>query len=166
MRFGYRLACLATVLWYAVSPLSAEASDAWAGKVLRIVDGDSLQIGSADGVEHRIRLYGIDCPEKGQLMGTEATQATQRFTEGSVLEVEELRRDRNGRVVALVTLPDEITLQELLLFYGLAWVDERYCKRPECESWRLLQNAAHLSGRGIWKHAAPIPPWRWRRGER
>ena len=139
---------------------------AWPGKAQRIVDGDTLCISNEEGTEHRIRLYGVDCPEKGQPEGERALQAAIRFADAYPLEVQEQRRDRNGRVIAVVELPDGMTIQELLLIYGLAWIDERYCKRSECDAWRLLELSARLSERGIWSSPNPIPPWSWRKGER
>lgn len=165
MRYKQSLACLAAVL-LALACFRPSFSYAWPGKVQRIVDGDTLYISDRGGVEHRIRLYGVDCPEKGQPEGENALEAATRFAAGYLLEVQELRRDRNGRTIAVVTMPDGMTMQEMLLVYGLAWIDERYCRRPECEAWRLLEQAARLSGRGIWSTPNPIVPWSWRRGKR
>ena len=164
MRFANSLKLLAMVV--AAACFWPTLTLAWPGKAQRIVDGDTISVTDSEGIKHRIRLYGVDCPEKGQPEGEQALQAAIRFTKGCPLEIQELRRDRNGRVIAVVVMSDGMTIQELLLVYGLAWIDERYCHRPECEAWRLLEQAARLSKRGIWSTPDPIAPWNWRRGAR
>ena len=130
--------------------------------VVRIIDADTLILDSAI----KIRLYGIDCPERGQPGGVEATEAAVILALGQSVEVMEQFQDRYGRTVAIVILESGDTLQEALLQRGMAWVAPRYCKRPECDSWRDLEQSARLSRIGIWQDEYAVPPWEWRKQNR
>lgn len=47
-----------------------------------------------------------------------------------------------------------------------AWVDDRYCKLPVCDLWRLHQREARAARRGLWADPDPVPPWTWRKMQR
>ncbi|WP_366520987.1 thermonuclease family protein [uncultured Desulfovibrio sp.] len=67
------------------------------------------------------------------------------------------------RTVAVVVLPDGCTLQAALVGAGLAWVDDRFCRSPECDNLRQAQSRARAARRGLWADDAPVPPWQWRK---
>ena len=69
---------------------------AWFGKVVGVIDGDSITV-LQDGRGEAIRLYGIDCPEKTQDFGNRAKQLTSSLVFGKAVEVEPVTRDRYGR---------------------------------------------------------------------
>lgn len=131
-------------------------------EVIRIVDGDTIVLNDSS----RIRLYGIDCPERGQPGEAEAAQATSQLVSGQTVQIENLYADRYGRTVAIVILESGDTLQEALLQKGMAWVAPQYCKRPECDSWRNLEHSARLARIGIWQDEHAVPPWEWRKQNR
>jgi endonuclease YncB( thermonuclease family) len=79
--------------------------------------------------------------------------------------IEPVERDQYGRLVARVIVRGE-SLGELLVRDGYAWVYDRYCNRPSCRRLRRLEARAKEEERGLWAEPDPIPPWRWRRGER
>ena len=143
-----------------ITPLSATA---WPGTVVRVIDGDSLIIRRHDnGEDIRIRLFGVDSPEKNQPHGVEAGNFTIHAVLNKAVGVVELNRDRYDRTVAaIILLESGESLEELLLAAGLAWVDERYCKR--CAAWLSLQEQARSQGRGMWTDAVCLPPWAWRK---
>jgi micrococcal nuclease len=137
---------------------------AWSGKVVGVIDGDSITV-LHDGRGEEIRLWGIDCPEKRQAYGTRAKQATSALVFGKIAEVEPLDVDRYGRAVALVTVGGTLVNQELIR-QGLAWVYTRYCKRPDCSKWKRLEAEARAARRGLWADSHPVPPWEFRRQEK
>jgi micrococcal nuclease len=106
-------------------------SCAWSGKVVGVIDGDSITV-LHDGRREEIRLWGIYCPEKRQAFGTKAKQATSRLVFGKMAEVNPVDVDRYGRTVAIVTVGTTLVNRELIR-QGLAWVYPRYCKRQVCE---------------------------------
>ena len=113
-----------------------------------------------------IRLYGVECPEIGQPYGIEARDLTRRLV-GQTVDVQPTGGRSWGRMVAVVTLPDDNgTLQAALVEAGLAWVDGRFCKGAECEGWRQAQGLARDLRRGLWADDVPVPPWVWRRAKK
>ena len=137
---------------------------AWSGKVVGVTDGYTITV-LRDKEQVKIRLYGIDCPEKGQAFGNKAKQFTSKMVFGKVVEVEVMDTDRYGRTVALVAVNKQI-LNEELLKAGYAWVYYQYCHEMICHAWADYQFAAKLDKRGLWRDPAPIPPWEFRRKKR
>ncbi len=128
------LCTLLTVL--VVSPT---LSWAWSGEVVGITDGDTITVLNSKTLKDvKIRLYGIDCPEGGQAFSKRAKQFTSKMVFGKVVEVHQMDTDRYGRTVALVSVDKQILNKELVKA-GLAWVYDRYCSEPICESWKNFQ---------------------------
>jgi micrococcal nuclease len=152
---GLVLVCLGLAV------LLPSLSWAWSGKVVGVTDGDTITV-LHEGRGEKIRLYGIDCPEKRQDFGTKAKEATSALTFGKIVEVEPVDVDRYGRTVALVTV-GRILLNRELIRRGLAWVYIQYCKRPVCDNWRHLEAEAWARKRGLWAEPYPVPPWEFRR---
>ena len=109
---------------------------AWSGKVVGVADGDTITV-LRDREQVRIRLYGIDTPERGQAFGKKAKQFTSDMVYGKVVEVKVMATDRYGRTVAMI-YADKTLLNEELVKAGLAWVYWQYCHHPICESWKNL----------------------------
>ena len=137
---------------------------AWSGKVVGVSDGDTITV-LRDKRPQKIRLYGIDCPEKRQPFGKKAKQFTSELVFGKVVEVEPVATDRYGRTVAFVRV-ENITVNEELIKEGLGWVYVRYCKLPLCAEWQGLESEARFGKRGLWHEQGEIPPWEYRREKR
>jgi endonuclease YncB( thermonuclease family) len=137
---------------------------AWSGKVVSIADGDTITV-LRDKEQVRIRLYGIDTPERGQAFSKRAKQFTSKLVYGKVVEVEPVDIDRYGRTVALVTVFQRLVNEELVNA-GFAWIYTRYCDRPICERWKVLEQEAREAKRGLWADPNPIPPWEFRKKRR
>jgi len=136
----------------------------WSGKVIGVADGDTITV-LRDKQPQKIRLYGIDCPEKRQPFGKRAKQFTSELVFGKVVEVEPVATDRYGRTVAFVRV-ENITINEELIKEGLGWVYVRYCKLPLCVDWQGLESEARFGKRGLWLEQGEIPPWEFRRQKR
>ncbi|RWX45445.1 Endonuclease YncB, thermonuclease family [Candidatus Electrothrix aarhusensis] len=134
----------------------------WKGKVVKVMDGDTLQIKKGKELI-KIRLYGVDCPEKKQRYGTEATTfATQLFLNKKV-RVEAVHTDQYGRTVALVRAGRKMLNRELVR-EGYAWVYPAYCKRkPLCTELSTLEEKAKKKKKGLWQQKRPMAPWTWRK---
>ena len=72
------------------------------GKVISVADGDTITILDSGKRQHKIRLYGFDCPEKGQPFGKAAKKFTSRLTYKKTATVTEYDTDRYGRTVGVV----------------------------------------------------------------
>jgi micrococcal nuclease len=107
------------VLLLSFLTLPAVAGEAWSGRCVGISDGDTVKVMHL-GKAERIRLYGIDCPERRQDFGTRARKFTSDMVFGKVVNVEPVDRDRYGRTVAWVSVSGK-SLNKELLRAGLAW---------------------------------------------
>src|SRR6476660_4780663 len=92
------------VLLYVLLASAALAAD-YSGLVVSVLDGDIIEVLHHRRSE-RIRLSGIDCPEKGQPYGQQAKQATSAMVLGKEVLLQTHGRDRTGRTLADVRLPD------------------------------------------------------------
>ena len=156
------ISCLMLVCLLSL-PLTAYA---WSGEVVGITDGDKITVLNGKTLKDvKIRLYGIDTPERGQAFGKKAKQFTSGMVFGKVVEVHRMDTDRYGRTVALVSVDKQLLNKELVKA-GLAWVYDRYCSEPICESWRNFQLRARMDKRGLWADSERIPPWEFRRKKR
>lgn len=111
---------------------------AFTAPVQRIIDGDTIVVMHDDKLE-KIRLYGIDCPEKGQPFSQEATDFTSRAALGKTVDIETVSIDNWGRTVGIVSVSGTV-LNESLLSSGFARVYKKYCKRrPMCTEWEKIE---------------------------
>jgi endonuclease YncB( thermonuclease family) len=94
-----------------------------------------------------------------------AKQFTSDIIFGRVVEVHRMDTDRYGLTVALVSVDKQLLNRELVKA-GLAWVYDRYCSEPICESWKNFQLKAKFDKLGLWSNPNPIPPWEFRRQRR
>lgn len=134
---------------------------AWQGKVVRIVDGDTVEV--LRGKEKvKVRVYGVDTPERRQPFGKRATQATASLVGNKRVEVEVMDVDRYGRTVARLHGPHG-ELSEELVRAGMAWVYTKYCKVQACARWAQVEAEARAVGIGLWSDPSAVPPWEWRR---
>ena len=132
--------------------------------VIAVADGDTITVLTKDKRQVRIRLYGIDCPEKVQAFGNRATQATSDAVYGKDVLVRPMDTDHYGNLVAIVLMPNGASLNERLVRDGLAWVYTRYCKDEDiCAPLRKLEASVRATRRGLWVDKKPVPPWEWRR---
>lgn len=153
---------LASVL---VFGLMITPAHAWPGKVVGISDGDTITVLTQDKREIKIRVYGVDCPEKSQDFGTKAKQFTSDKVFGKTVEIDPVTMDRHGRTVGMVSVNGS-NLSKMLVESGMAWVYDDYCKMQECQEWRVLQEGNKKQKRGIWSVNSATPPWDFRHSER
>lgn len=132
------------------------------GVVTKVRDGDTLVVALPHGVE-TIRLHGVDCPEGGQAYGGAARRTTQSLALGKRVTIVSKGRDRYGRVLGDVVLPDGRSLSAELIRRGMAWWYRRYAPRsPFAE----LEARARAKRAGLWNGVAPVPPWEFREQQR
>ena len=111
----------------------------------------------------RIRLHGIDCPEKNQPFGDKAKRFTSDLCFGKIVTAKQMDKDRYGRTVARVYLSGSDLLNIRLLQAGLAWHYSRY---DHSEAFANAEKEARLHNRGIWSMKDPVAPWDWRKARR
>lgn len=133
----------------------------FSARVIGVIDGDSIKV-LKEGKEEKVRLVGIDCPEKRQPFGRHAKEFTAAQSFGKEVLVQDSGRDRYGRTLAEVILPDGRSLNKELLKAGLAWWFRKYSNDL---SLKELESEARMSKRGLWAEVNPIPPWEFRKAE-
>ncbi len=146
---------------FVISPVFAQT---FQGKVVHVADGDTITV-IHDGNEEKIRLYGVDTPEKKQDYGQQDKKFTADLVAGRVVEVDAIDTDRYGRTVGLVFIKGK-NLNEELLRNGYAWQYKQYCKKSFCSDWLALERAASRSQRGLFADPYATPPWEWRKDKR
>ena len=171
-----RAPILATPLVFAallfVSPASGYQLT---GRVVAVADGDTITVLDAARRQTRVRLSGIDAPEKKQPYGTRAKQHLSGLVFGKMVDVNWEKHDRYGRILGTVLAPDENcaavncakTMDAGLaqLSAGLAWHYKQYAKqrpRGERERYAAAETEAHLRRLGLWADPHPTAPWEWR----
>jgi endonuclease YncB( thermonuclease family) len=117
---------------------------------------------NTEQVQVKIRLYGIDTPEKGQPYGQAAGKYLASLIAGAAVRIESVTMDRYWRTVGIVW-EREANINQEMVRSGYAWVYRRYCNKPFCDYWQVLENEAKVEKLGLWKEPNPIPPWVWRR---
>ena len=165
MRLSFLLTLLPGVLF------CCTLAHAFPAEVLSVHDGDSITARRVEAKRekpHKVRIYGIDCPELGQPFGEEARDLAKQVLDGKTVEIVPAQKGKSYKreVGGIVLVSDMIVIQDALVSAGLAWVDDRFCKLPVCDLWRLHQREARVARRGLWADEAAVPPWTWRKMQR
>jgi micrococcal nuclease len=94
--------------------------------VIRIVDGDTFDV-VLDGTDHRVRIFGVDTPERGEPCFNEATALLRTLaSDGVFLQTDRRKVDRNGRLLRYVYREDGLSIDAVLIAAGVAhaWTDD------------------------------------------
>lgn len=145
----------------AIAVLFAAAAPTYAYQVISIADGDTMTL-LVDQKPLKIRLANIDAPEKRQAFGQRSKQSLSNMCWGKDAEYAAQTIDRYRRTVAVVTC-DGIEANTAQVQRGLAWVYPKYNKDSALPA---LEQAAKLTGLGLWVDPAPVPPWEWRKARK
>ena len=143
---------------------AAGPSAAWQGKVSYVYDGDTVAV-LKNSKKVKVRLYGIDTPERDQPYGLKAKQYTSSLVFGKKVEVVEKDTDIYGRTVAVIII-DGTTVNRELITAGYAWVYKRHCREDFCNEWQKEEAQSRKNRKGLWKDDNPVPPWEWRHKEK
>lgn len=147
------------ILLLFVSPAFADFS----GSVVGVSDGDSITV-LHYGKAEKIRLNGIDCPEKGQAYGQKAKQAASALVFGKEVTLHTFGKDKYGRTIGEVILPDGMNLNQELVRQGWCWWYRKYA--PGNTELERLEREAREGKKGLWIDPAPVPPWVYRKAKR
>ena len=156
---------LALVLTLGLLASSPAQSDTLLGTVIGLADGDTVTVLDANSTQHRIRLAGIDAPEKKQDFGSRSRQSLSELVFQKPVRVEYSKTDRYGRIVGKVLVNNvDASLEQVKR--GMAWHYKAY-EREQSPLDRVLyaqvETDARRVHRGLWKVPSPIPPWDFRK---
>lgn len=133
-----------------------------AGKVVGIPDGDTITVLSGR-TPTGIRPHGIDAPETGQDFGGRAKQVASELAFGKRVTLRPVTRDRYGRTVAEVILPEGRSMNREMVGHEAVWWYREYA--PRDGGLARLEDEAKTAGWGLWSQSNPVPPWTWRGGD-
>jgi endonuclease YncB( thermonuclease family) len=138
------------------------------GRVVAVADGDTVTVLDANRAQHKIRLAGIDAPEKTQSFGQRSKQSLSDLVFNRNVVVETEKRDRYGREVGKI-LVGELAVNLTQIRRGMAWFYRQYGKELSVVDRHLYDAAegeALVAKRGLWTDAVPVPPWDYRKAKR
>jgi len=156
-----RVITLSVTLLFLLIPFTAQATIIY-GKVVHIADGDTLTILTESKKQVKVRLAGIDTPEKMQPFGNRSKQALAALTFKKQARVEVETKDKYGRTVGTIFIKGQNINAEMIR-QGMAWVYRKYTNDQKLYS---LEAEAKQAKRGLWATKKPIEPWLWRKGKR
>lgn len=134
------------------------------GRVIGIIDGDTIDILVIPKQKIRIRLAGIDAPEKRQGFGQVAKQTLSDLIYNKDVRIEWTKKDRNDRIIGKVLSPaGDINLE--LIRRGLAWHYKKYEKEQSVTDRKRYADEEHVARArrvGLWSDDDPVPPWDFR----
>ena len=134
------------------------------GRVVGVTDGDTITVLAAGNKQIKVRLAGIEAPEKGQDFSDKAKRYLSDLVIGKEVRLEGSKIDRYGRLVAKAIM-GKIDVGKTLVHAGLAWHFKRYEKEQSPDD-RMIYAAAEKAARnlkwGIWSMPNPMPPQEFR----
>jgi endonuclease YncB( thermonuclease family) len=144
------------------------------GSVVAVADGDTVTVLDSNYVRHKVRVAGIDAPEKSQPFGGRSKRSLSALAYGKEASVEWKKKDRYGRIVGKVlvrpadcrdcSMTFDVGMAQLST--GMAWWYRKYAAEQSTddrERYEAVELQAREEGQGLWRDAEPVPPWEWRR---
>ena len=135
-------------------------ADVLVGKVVGISDGDTIKVLDSNKKEHKIRLMGIDAPEKTQAFGAASKQALSNYIYKREVTVDYKKKDRYQRILGKVIL-DKQDICLAMIELGLAWHYKDY-EKEQSKTDRDLYSQSELKARqakiGLWQDSKAIQP--------
>lgn len=139
------------------------------GQVVGVTDDDTVTVIDAFNTQHKIRLSGIDAPEKKQPYGARSKQSLSDLVFEKQVTIESDKKDRYGRDIGKILLAtgQDVNLEQITR--GFAWHYKEYQREQSANDRKLYDFAeqeARNGRRGLWADAEPLPPWEYRHSKR
>jgi len=133
------------------------------GKVIRIVDGDTYHLLVDSNRTLKVRMEGIDAPERGMPFYRVSKDYLGQLCFNKPVKLKITGEDRNGRTLGFTYLDDGRELGHEMIKAGMAWHFRRYNDDDELAD---LETEARKAKRGLWAENNPTPPWEYRKFKR
>lgn len=155
------------VLASAINPARADPTEYLNGVVVKVSDGDTVDIVSPPNRTFSVRFYGIDAPETkndyrgwpAQPFSAEAKQFVETMIKGKTVSVRLKGELTYGRLVGEIFV-NGVSVNREVVRAGFAWWNSKY--EPLDFDLKRLAKSAKLAGKGLWSEPNPIAPWDWR----
>ncbi len=147
------------------------------GRVVAVADGDTIKVLDSYQVEHKVRLTGIDAPERGQPFSTVSRNHLASMVAGKEVLVESSKSDQYGRLLGKVwvrpsdcpTCGKTLDANYTQVLSGMAWWYRYYAIEQSPEDlgrYESAEDEAKARKWGLWADPKPINPYDWRKGKR
>lgn len=164
MQHFTRILLLAVLLMLA----NISAADTLYGRVVGVSDGDTVTVLDATNTQWKIRLLGIDAPEKKQAFGNKSKEHLSGLVFNKQVQVEYSKKDKYGRTVGKITFNGvDANLEQVEA--GMAWHFKKYqSEQSEANraAYTQAEDQAKAAKRGLWLDHEPTPPWDWRKQQK
>jgi endonuclease YncB( thermonuclease family) len=160
--FNLALLMVATIL--SVLFAAQVHAEMLSGRVVGVADGDTVTVLDASRQQHKIRLMGIDAPEKKQAFGNKSKQALSDLVFNKQVSVEFSKTDRYGRTIGKI-LVDGLDANLEQVKKGMAWHYKQYQKEQSSvdrTAYAKAEELAKAKKLGLWFDPSPTPPWDFR----
>ncbi len=145
-----------------VSTSQNSSSGTYRGRVVSVSDGDTLTLLTEGNQQIKVRMQGIDAPEKAQPYGQASKRSLSEmaYKKNAVAECPE--KDHYDRYVCKVSV-DGVDINKAQIASGYAWVYRQHNNRRD---YIEAESMAKSLRSGLWADSMPTPPWEYRRAER
>jgi endonuclease YncB( thermonuclease family) len=138
------------------------------GRVIGVADGDTATVLDGANTQWKIRLMGIDAPEKKQAFGYRSKQSLSGLIFNKDVTVNYSKTDKYGRTIGKIIIDGtDANLRQIK--YGMAWHYKKYQNEQNVEDRSLYAHAedeARSRKLGLWSDDEPTPPWDWRKQQK
>lgn len=152
----------------ALATSSASVAESYSGLVVSVADGDTVTVLDGANQQHKVRLAGIDAPEKSQAFGNVSRQHLAQLVFQKKVSIEFEKYDRYKREVGKILVAGrDVNLQ--LIEAGLAWHYKKYESEQspaDRQTYSAAESYAAAERRGLWRDPSPTPPWEFRKLKR
>ena len=139
----------------------------YSGRVVGVSDGDTITVLDSTNTQHKVRLSGIDAPEKAQAFGHVSKQSLSALVFSKAVVIDTTKNDKYGREIGKVLIDgQDANLEQVRR--GMAWHYKQYQVEqpvPDRQSYSDAEITARNSTKGLWRDASPVPPWDFRHGQ-
>ena len=137
-------------------------------KVISVADGDTVTVLDSRKKQHKIRLAGIDAPEKAQPYGKKAKKYLSALVYKKTVCVDWYKKDKYRRLIGRIFVGNT-DVNFKMVNRGLAWHYKKYQheqSKTDRKEYSEAETDAKLAVIGLWSEPDAIPPWKWRDGIR
>ena len=139
-------------------------ADTLLGKVINVADGDAITVLDDTNTQHKIRLAGIDAPEKKQAFGNRSKESLSDLVFDKRVNIETEKRDRYGREIGKVLVNGrDVNLVQVKR--GLAWHYKQYQREQshaDQQSYAAAEIGARAAKLGLWRDVEQVSSWEFR----
>lgn len=143
---------------------NTSAADTLHGRVVGVSDGDTVTVLDATNSQWKIRLMGIDAPEKKQAFGNKSKEHLSALVFNKQVAIECSKQDKYGRTVGKIMV-DGVDANLEQVKAGLAWHYKQYQREQSPDdrtAYAQAEEQARAAKRGLWVDLDHTPPWDWR----